>query len=771
MLIFRGSVRHLLWARESARLVPAPPFAAALPWARAPGLATGAALRPPALSLGDCSPLMRLTAGVLVMRSSAARFSTSSTLGSEVPRKLKLVPAGCTSVADFKDPREDVFFVDKSPYIRILESTAKVVALLRPQRWGKSVFLDILANYYDVSNANQPLIRIQGGDTPLAHSFSILRFDLASAARSVPAAATVDEMKAATKAALDAEIRASVESFVERYSAFEVNITADDSHVLLPRIARWAQRRGAPLYVLVDEYDALLRTLAITSGDRAVDVLAGRQGPLREFFGRFKSLHDSGLLPRIFLTGISPVGLDTMTTGFNIVTNVSHDAPFNGTIGFTHADVEEALLQCLGLPKQSEQQQLVIEMLRRWGNGYLFSAGLGELDGMFQSVMVVQALTQLRLLPGQLTADAVRAFTSAWTPSGPIGVEPEKQLLDFFTRSGSMLTLLPKLVAGSLIAAPSPLSSLAVEQQVDSAAPAADIASAERSCSLLAAVDAVRLETSPALLRPVEASLARTLYFEGLLTHAPQAAAALRVSNESMKQRFIDRFTAHLSEDHRLHAAALAFVEKGETRKMASLLVSLCRPGLLGQSIEGWYELHCSQRLQLLLSAVASDTGVDWTCELPVLRVFQDGHAMNGFVDLLGRSRNGRRVIIIEAKQVNVVKDLAIFEAELADARSQSFKSGDNKIYNETIMSCAKRLTRMPKAMLMGLAFRSSSIKVHKLGQLCIRDVIVGAADQATSYGRGVRHDYPGINVDAYVIVAVGPLRWHIEKVPVPFEV
>ena len=82
-----------------------------------------------------------------------------------------------------------------------LEDTADVVALLRPQRWGKSVFLDVLANYYDVSNAKQPLIRIPDGDTPLAHSFSILRFDLASAARSVPAAATVDEMKAATTAA------------------------------------------------------------------------------------------------------------------------------------------------------------------------------------------------------------------------------------------------------------------------------------------------------------------------------------------------------------------------------------------------------------------------------------------------------------------------------------------------------------------------------------------------------------------------------------------
>jgi hypothetical protein len=469
-----------------------------------------------------------------------------------------------------------------------------VVALLRPQRWGKTVFLGVLANYYDISNAKSPFIRIPGGDTSLAHSFSILRFDLALAARSVPATATVEEMMVATKAALDSAVMTAALDFVTRYKNIKADFTLSPLDLLI-QLAHKARVSGAPLYVLVDECDALLRTLAITSGNRAIDVLAGRQGPLREFFGRFKSLHDTGILPRIFLTGISPMGLDTMTTGFNIVTDVSQDAPFNGAIGFTNSDLEDALFQCLGFPKQSDEQKLVIDMLKRCGNGYLFSSGLNESDGMFQSVMVVQALTQLRLLPGVLTTESVRAFTSTWMPSGPIGMETERKLLDFFMQSRSMYLLLPKIIAGGLIAAPSPLSSLAVVEQIEAAAPAANTNPDERSVTFLTVVAAAQLEPSPAILKnPAEATLARILYFEGLLTHSPQAIATLRVSNESMKHRFIDRFSKHLSEDHSLHSATLAFIERGDTKKMESLLASLCRPGLLGQSIEEWYELHCS---------------------------------------------------------------------------------------------------------------------------------------------------------------------------------
>ena len=717
------------------------------PWARVPVGAFFAA------SCGQRLPLARCATTSLL----------AATASCDAPKKLmRVVPAGSSSVADFRDR----FFVDKSPFIHALESTSRIVALHRPQRWGKTIFLDVLANYYDGKHAERPIVRIPGGDTPLAHSFSILRFDLASVARSVPTVASMAEMRSATMAALDKELVRAVEVAARRYSYWDNIDLAHDPMRLLTRIGEAASASGAPLYVLVDEYDALLRTLAITSGDNAVDVLAGRQGPLREFFGRFKSLHDTGLLPRVFLTGISPVGLDALTTGFNVVTDVSQRPSFNGAIGFTCADVEEALLQCLGLPKQSVQQQLIIEMLRLWGNGYLFAARLSESHGMFQSAVVVQALSELAEEPAPLTPDAVRAFTLRWTPSCPIGVAPETQLLDFFTRSGSMLALLPKLVSGNLMAAPSPLSSLSVESQVDAAAPAAEISGTERSGTLLAAVRAGQPEVPLVLEHPAEATLARTLYFEGLLTHAPQAAAALRVSNESMQRRFIERFSAHLNEDRSLRAAALSFIERGETERLASLLASLCRPRLIGQSIESWYEIHCLQRLLLLLSAVTPETGISWACEVPSFRVPPHGPPVKGFIDLLGRGRCGRRAIFIEAKQVNVVLDLAAFKAELDVARARG-----RKAFYQAVLRCAERLATMPLDEVKGLQLLPASIKARVLRQSSVNDVVKDASSQAQEYARGwlQRHGADAAaEVELYVVVALGPHRWLVEDVPFP---
>lgn len=230
----------------------------------------------------------------------AAQATTSS---SAIGTRLKAVAPGAT-IAELADPASSLFYVDKSDILPVLESSTRMAALLRPQRWGKSVLLQMIGAYYDVANKSKPIVNIPGGNTPLAHSFSILHLDLAEVARAVAFTGTEAEMRRATEEALNVQILWSLEQFAERYNMSGVDLSGPLS-LVVRRVAAWAASRGAPLYVLVDEYDALLRTLAITSGDHAVETLAGRQGPLRQFFGRFKTLHDHGLLPRMFITGAS----------------------------------------------------------------------------------------------------------------------------------------------------------------------------------------------------------------------------------------------------------------------------------------------------------------------------------------------------------------------------------------------------------------------------------------------------------------------------------
>jgi hypothetical protein len=232
-------------------------------------------------------------------------YSTSVRLTFSSRSQRKAVPAGVSDIAKFMNPVDNFFYVDKSFAIPLLERASCIVVLLRPQRWGKTVFLNLLSAYYDVAQAPAPFVHISGGDTPLAHSFSILRFDLANVARALPSSAvagTHAETQAAVKSALDCEVRYAVEDFIARYGVAGLDATKPALD-LLAALARWSKVQKAPLYVLVDEYDAVLRSLQIMSGSHIISALSGRLGPLREFFGRLKSLHDSALLDRVFMTG------------------------------------------------------------------------------------------------------------------------------------------------------------------------------------------------------------------------------------------------------------------------------------------------------------------------------------------------------------------------------------------------------------------------------------------------------------------------------------
>lgn len=242
-------------------------------------------------------PLAQSAAGSRYLSGKVAQAQAVSSVS-----QLKCVPNAAT-VESLYAPLSDMFHVDKSAFIPMLEQAASVATLLRPQRWGKTTFLSMVGAYYDVAHKDRPLITIAGGDTPLAHTFSILRFDLAQAARAAAFSGAEADVRQATQASLNRSVISAVKTFNRAYAdapPFDLSDTADD---LLSSVAAWAKAKGAPLYVLVDEYDAMLRTLAIASGPHALSTLAGRHGPLREFFGRFKFLHDAGLLPRAFITG------------------------------------------------------------------------------------------------------------------------------------------------------------------------------------------------------------------------------------------------------------------------------------------------------------------------------------------------------------------------------------------------------------------------------------------------------------------------------------
>ena len=68
-------------------------------------------------------------------------------------KEIKQVPYG---VSDFIDVMtSNMYYVDKTMYLPILEKEARSVFFTRPRRFGKSLFISMLRAYYDCKHKNQ----------------------------------------------------------------------------------------------------------------------------------------------------------------------------------------------------------------------------------------------------------------------------------------------------------------------------------------------------------------------------------------------------------------------------------------------------------------------------------------------------------------------------------------------------------------------------------------------------------------------------------------
>lgn len=456
-----------------------------------------------------------------------------------------------------------------------------------------------------------------------------------------------------------------------------------------------------------------------------------------------------------------------MTTAFNVTTDLSQKHAFNAAIGFTRADALRAISECVGYLEGSPESTAILATLTRWCDSYLFAAELDATEGMYQSVMVVQLLDAVLAQRDKSTASLI-GFLERWVPSHSVAAAPDRELMDYYAPSAAMATLLPKLVSGRPLAVPTPLANLSVTDQVVAAAVGAPSAQSSITTALEAVASATLDMAVPNDLTETESTVVRTLFYEGLLTHAPGQVNGLRVSNDYMQQLFVDKFARHLATDTTLLKAAEDFILHSKTEALETALAASCAPGLIWQGVFKWFEFDCSQRLQLLLSVASLSTRFRWMLEQTAQRVRADGTAKPGRTDVSGAHSSGRRAIHIEVKQVHLVWDLEAFTASLG-----GYFNAKNPAHQKALMEFAGRLRRTKTEELLALKLHKPSIHgVNTAG-----DVLVGALEQAREYARGwtkVRAQSVGPlpQLDLYAAVAFGPLRWVIVPVSlVPVEV
>ena len=287
-----------------------------------------------------------------------------------------LIPYGW---ADFRAMRrERRLYVDKTRFIRPLENE-RFTFLIRPRRFGKSCWVSLLENYYDRQRKDE-FEQVFGGtdigSNPTAnrHSFVVVRFDFS----------VVNDAPKTLEQEFDGYCGEEIGEALERNADL---IPADATrHILnqpsasakLNALFREARRRDIRLFILVDEYDNFANTILAHHGAGAYQELTHGSGFYRNFFAALKGGAGRGGLERLFITGVSPITLDDVTTGFNIGKNISLHPEFNAVLGFTEDEVRGLLDTYQRAGALDVDADTALDVMREWYDGYRFARNASE---------------------------------------------------------------------------------------------------------------------------------------------------------------------------------------------------------------------------------------------------------------------------------------------------------------------------------------------------------------------------------------------------------
>lgn len=279
-------------------------------------------------------------------------------------------------IADFRRIRhQGLVYIDRTGYLHELEKLGRVLVFLRPRRFGKSLWLQTMANYYDLRRLEEHAqlfgdLEVGRRPTPLAHRYLVLQWNF-SVINPAGSAARIAE-------SLRDHIASQAKTFAAHYEGrLAAEIEVDGSiPSILDSLLRAVEPTAHPLYLLIDEYDNFINEV-LARDESTYRALVEADGPFKLLFKAVKSATEGRGLERIFISGVSPLALNDLTSGFNIARNVTLDPALDGLCGFTEKDLE-ALLDLLAREEGSAAppgRADLLTTLRTWYNGYRFTLG------------------------------------------------------------------------------------------------------------------------------------------------------------------------------------------------------------------------------------------------------------------------------------------------------------------------------------------------------------------------------------------------------------
>ena len=298
--------------------------------------------------------------------------------------KKRKIPYGVINWAEIV---RECLFVDNTAYIRELEK-CKTPVFLRPKRFGKSVVCSMLAHYYDVGLKDRfdelfGMTDIGRNPTPLRNSFLVLQFDFST-------------VQVGTLAQIERNfwenVKGAVGSFAVRYGKLadwsKVH-TATGPADCIDKVREVIRDNGLPpLYVIIDEYDNFTNELVVSGRDAEYNAVCGhdakgdmtRESFFKAFFKSFKAGIADGTVGHTYFTGVLPITLDDLSSGFNVGTVVNLDQGLLGLVGFSKAQVKRYVDDIFAEHELDPSiKPAVLADLKAFYDGYRFLPGTENL--------------------------------------------------------------------------------------------------------------------------------------------------------------------------------------------------------------------------------------------------------------------------------------------------------------------------------------------------------------------------------------------------------
>lgn len=302
--------------------------------------------------------------------------------------KRKRIPYGMMNFGDIR--LEDCYYVDKTRFIPMIEDADKFFFFIRPRRFGKSLTVSMLQHYYDVRTRDQfdalfGNLYVGKYPTQSRNSYLVLKLNFSG----------INGELNNYRKGLDAHCQTMFDYFCDIYADYlpqGIKEKMDEKEGAIEQLEYLfteCDKVNQKIYLFIDEYDHFTNAILsdMESLHRYIDE-THKEGYLRAFFNKIKAGTDSSI-KRCFITGVSPVTMDDLTSGFNIGTNYSLSPQFNEMIGFTEEEVREMLGYYSTTSHFNHTVDELIEMMKPWYDNYCFSQECYGETTMYNSNMVL----------------------------------------------------------------------------------------------------------------------------------------------------------------------------------------------------------------------------------------------------------------------------------------------------------------------------------------------------------------------------------------------